>query len=506
MLFESLTGQLPFPANTLEQIVVAHMLQPPLQPSELQAGVPAAMDQVIATGMAKEPGERYATTKDLASAARGALTTPSPPGAASPRITAPSTPSITHATQPAEYKQVTVLFADMVHSMDIAASVGAERLREIMIDLVNRCATVVQHFGGTVDKFTGDGIMAVFGAPVALEDHAMRACMAALGVQEDVEAARRRSPRARRRRPSDARRAELRSRWSPVKSARGHSVTPLSVSRSGWLSGWSPPLRPARCCSVRRPPDWLMAQRFSASPSWFGSRVPTNRSPPSDCWAWRHSIVLPGALSRNLVGRRWEMFAVEELLARAVDGHGAVVGFFGAPGIGKSRLVREVCAMAAARDIEVFTAYCESHTSQVPFHTVARLLRAVTGVQGLEPQAARAQIRAQAPDAEPEDLLLFDDLLGIADPDVELPKIDPDARRRRLTALVNAASLARETPAVYVIEDVHWIDEVSESMLAAFLTVIPQTPSLVLVTYRPEYRGVVEQSARCSDHRPCAAE
>ena len=67
-------------------------------------------------------------------------------------------------------------------------------------------------------------------------------------------------------------------------------------------------------------------------------------------------------------------------------------------------------------------------------------------------------------------------------------------------------SLARESPAVYVIEDAHWIDEVSESMLADFLTVIPQTPSLVLVTYRPEYRGALSSGARCADHRPCAAE
>src|SRR5246127_698758 len=88
---------------------------------------------------------------------------------------------------PAEYKQVTVLFADVVHSMDIAAAVGAERLREIMADLADRCATVVQHFGGTVDKFTGDGIMAVFGAPIALEDHAVRACRAALGVQQEAK-------------------------------------------------------------------------------------------------------------------------------------------------------------------------------------------------------------------------------------------------------------------------------------------------------------------------------
>ena len=75
---------------------------------------------------------------------------------------------ITTATTPAEYKQVTVFFADVVHSMDIAAA-------------------VVQRYGGTVDKFTGDGIMAVFGAPVALEDHAVRACLTALGIHEEAK-------------------------------------------------------------------------------------------------------------------------------------------------------------------------------------------------------------------------------------------------------------------------------------------------------------------------------
>ena len=90
------------------------------------------------------------------------------------------------APKPAEFKQVTVLFADVVRSMDIAAAVGAERLREIMAELVGQGVAVVRRYGGTMEKFTGDGLMALFGAPVALEDHAIRACLAALAIQEET--------------------------------------------------------------------------------------------------------------------------------------------------------------------------------------------------------------------------------------------------------------------------------------------------------------------------------
>jgi adenylate cyclase len=87
----------------------------------------------------------------------------------------------------AEYKQVTVLFADVVRSMEIASAVGAERLREIMTEVLQCCTTVVLRYGGKVDKFTGDGVMAVFGAPAALEDHALRACLAALAIHDEVQ-------------------------------------------------------------------------------------------------------------------------------------------------------------------------------------------------------------------------------------------------------------------------------------------------------------------------------
>src|SRR6201996_313963 len=85
-----------------------------------------------------------------------------------------------------ECKQVTVLFAYVVNSLGIASVLGEERLREIMADVFGCAATITRRYGGTVDKFTGDGIMALFGAPVALEDHAFRACLAALDIQEQI--------------------------------------------------------------------------------------------------------------------------------------------------------------------------------------------------------------------------------------------------------------------------------------------------------------------------------
>jgi class 3 adenylate cyclase len=399
---------------------------------------------------------------------------------------------VTQAARSAEYKQVTVLFADVVHSMDIAAAVGAERLREIMADLVNATTAVVKRYGGTVDKFTGDGIMAVFGAPVALEDHALRACRAALEIQSGVtDLADEVSHR-------DGVQLQLRIGLNSGQVIAGE----IGSGQFGYTAVGEQVGMAQRMESVAAPGGVMLSAstaRLVEGAAVLGELklvqvkgadepVPAHRLLGMD----EQHLSIRRAESA-LVGRHWEMAAVEGLLDRAVDGHGAVVGVVGSPGIGKSRLVREVAAMARDRDVEVFTAFCESHTSQVPFHAVARLLRAATGVEGLDGQAARSRVRDRVRDADPEDLALFDDLLGIADPNTPLPAIDPDARRRRLTAVVNAAALARESPAAYVVEDAHWIDPVSESMIADFLSVIPQMPSLMLVTYRPEYRGALAQ-------------
>jgi class 3 adenylate cyclase len=396
------------------------------------------------------------------------------------------------AATAAEYKQVTVLFADVVHSMDIAAAVGAERLREIMTDLLDRSTAVVKRYGGTLSQFTGDGIMAVFGAPITLEDHAVRACLAALGIQEETK---RLAAKVHDRDGIDLRlRVGLNSGQVIAgeigSGALGYTAIGEQVGMAQRMESVAPPGGVMLSESTARLVDGAAALGEPEMVRIKGAEEPVAAQRLLAIGDQHRGV---GRAESNLVGRRWEMSAVEGLLDRAIDGRGAVVGVVGPPGIGKSRLVREVAAIARGRDVEVFTTFCESHTSQIPFHAIARLLRVAFGVEGLDTRVARDGLRDRITDADPEDLLLLDDLLGIADPEVELPKIDPDARRRRLTALINAASLARQTPAVYVIEDTHWIDEVSESMLAEFLAVIPQTPSLVLVTYRPEYRGPLTQ-------------
>jgi adenylate cyclase len=156
----------------------------------------------------------------------------------------------------------------------------------------------------------------------------------------------------------------------------------------------------------------------------------------------------------------------------------------------------------------VVTAHCESHTSDVPFRAVARLFRASMGIDHLDDAAARALVRSRFSDADAGDLRLLEDFLGIADAELPDSDVAADARRRRLAALINAAALAQSEPSVYVIEDVHWIDDSSESMLAQMISVIPQTPTLVLITSRPEYQGTLSRisGAQTIGLRPLTAE
>jgi adenylate cyclase len=397
------------------------------------------------------------------------------------------------AGQQPEFKQVTVLFADVVNSLAMASTLGAERLREIMADVFGCAATITRRYGGTVDKFTGDGIMALFGAPVALEDHAFRACLAALDIQEQIAQL---SDEVQRR---DGVALLLRVGLNSGRviageissDARAYTAVGEQVGLAQRMESVAPPGGVMLSESTARLVEHVTAL---GSPEWVHVKGAEEPLPARRLLgaAAEHGRI--GRREPTLVGRSWEMNTVAGILDQAISGAGCVVGVVGPPGIGKSRIMREAVTLATGRGVEVFTVSCESHTRDVPFRLVARLLRTVFGISNLDEHVGRAQVRARIPDANPEDLLLLDDLLGIGDPDAAPPAITADARGRRVVALLNAVALTRTTPAQYVIEDLHWIDEVSEGMLAEFVTVVPQRPALVLVTYRPEYRGALSRT------------
>ena len=348
-------------------------------------------------------------------------------------------------------------------------------------------------YGGTVDKFTGDGIMALFGAPVALEDHALRACLAALRIQEESRGLAAKVERC------DGIALQLR-----VGLNSGEAITgEIGSGASGYTAVGEQVGMAQRMESVAPPGGVMLSQstaRLVENVALLGEPELVRIKGADDpvparlllAVAARHDFVAPRV--STLVGRDWELAALTAVLDRATNGHGCVVGVVGPPGIGKSRIVAEIASIANNRGVQVISTFCESHASGVPFHAARRLLRAASGIEELDDEAARVHVRAQVPGADPSDLLLLDDELGIRDPAIELPSIAADARRRRLSALVNAAALSRSTPAIYVVEDAHWIDKVSESLLADFLSVIPRTHSLVLITYRPEYRGALTRT------------
>ncbi len=220
---------------------------------------------------------------------------------------------------------MTVLFADVVHSMDIAAAVGAERLREIMTELVERSAAVVKRYDGTVDKFTGDGLMAVFGAPVALEDHAIRACLAGLGVQEEAQ---RLAVEVRERDGVDLQlRVGLNSgqviAGEMGSGAFGYTTIGEQVGRAQRMESIAPPGAVMLSASTARLVEGTAVLGEPELVQIKGADEPVSARRLLRMGEQDRAV---GRDEPALVGRRWEMSAVDGLLEGAIDGHGSVVG------------------------------------------------------------------------------------------------------------------------------------------------------------------------------------
>ncbi len=393
-----------------------------------------------------------------------------------------------------ERKQVTVLFADVQGSMDMAEQQDPEQWHAIMQRFFGTLADAVHRFEGTVDKFTGDGIMAVFGAPVAHEDHARRACYAALKMLDDVgEYA-----------------AELRRRHGLNFSTRiginSGEVVAAEVGEGGYTAVGHTVGLAQRMEALAEPGKAYLTESTAKLAHGFmdltdlgnfeikGSSHPVGVFELSGVGSARSRLDLSRERGfSRFVGRDEEMALLEAALQRAERSEGAAVGIVAEPGIGKSRLCHEFAERCRGRGIEVFECQAQAHARTIPFMPVLQMLRSYFGIVDGDPERiVREKIAGRALLLDPgfvEDLPLLFDFLGVPDPDRPLPQLSAEARHRALRAAVCRLVRApnRRESIVALVEDLHWMDEGSATLLGELISSVEGTKTLAIVNFRPEY-------------------
>jgi len=407
------------------------------------------------------------------------------------------------AKDDAERKQVTVLFADVSGSMDLAEQEDPEEWRKIMQRFFSMLAETVTRFEGTVDKFTGDGIMAIFGAPVAHEDHARRACYAALQMLDDVAEY-----------AAELRRAKGLNFSTRIGINSGEVVAGAIGEGGGAYTAIGHTVGLAqRMEALAEPGKAYLTEHAAELARGYcdlrdlgpfeikGASRPVRVFELSGVGQARSRLDLARERGfSRFVGREREIEALEAALARARSGQGAAVGIVAEPGIGKSRLCHEFAQRCRGEEIEVFEAQAQAHGKSTPFMPILQMLRSLFGIGDNEPeQLTREKIAGRTLLLDPsfvDDLPLLFDFLGVPDPDRPVPQMSPEGRQRALGELLCrlASNPSRRKTLVLVIEDLHWIDEGSQAMLANLIAGMEENSTMVLVNFRPEYTPAWQDS------------
>ena len=406
-----------------------------------------------------------------------------------------------------ERKQVTVMFVDIVGSMDLAEAIDSERWRGLLDRFVALASSSVRSVGGTIDKFTGDGMMALFGAPISYEDHARRACLAALQLHASL------GPLA----------AALAENGVPFAIRTGLNSGEVIVGEVGdvgqmdytavghtvGLAQRMQSLAPSGSAALSAATAALVAGEFDLRElgefEVKGSSVPQRLFELVGKAPSRDRVEAAGARGglSPFVGREREQAALQAALERAVEGDGQVVGLVGEPGVGKSRLAYEFAESCTVRGLSVQRARALAHGREVPLLPVLELMRITLGVSdGDEAAGARERIAQSLLELDAsfqEDLPLLFDFLGVPDAERPAPKMDPEARQRQLLSLVRRFVHARSRvrTAVVLIEDLHWLDDASSVFIAELVRASAMTRTLLILTYRPEYVPEILRGSHC---------
>jgi len=449
-------------------------------------------------GAAAEPGASFCD------ACGGPLATASPPAEApDPRSYTPE-----HLIQKilaargsleGEHKQVTVLFADVKGSMDLSERVDTEAWHGVTEQFFAILSEGVHRFEGTVTQFTGDGIMALFGAPIAHEDHARRACYTALHLSETL------AGYAAELRRSQGLNFSVRMGLNSGEVVVGSIGEDLRVDYTaiGHTVGLA-----KRMEQLAEPGKAYLTEHAAALASGYfqlgglGAFEIKGVAQPLRVYELQGVGELRTRLDMSrmrgftrFVGRQDEMATLESALAHALEGRGQVVGVVGEAGLGKSRLCYEFAQKCRARDVAVRETHGVAHGKAIPFLPVLEFMRGFFGIAEREPdEIAREKIAGRLlllDTAFDEALPLVFDFMGVPDPERPSPIVEPEARRRQLFAVIKRAVQTRSQrePAVLLMEDLHWFDGGSEAFVETWVEALPSTRTLLLLNFRPEYHA-----------------
>jgi adenylate cyclase len=382
--------------------------------------------------------------------------------------------------------------------MELAEAVDAEELHQIMDRFFEVLADGVHRFEGTVNQYTGDGIMALFGAPIAHEDHAQRACYAALHL---VNALRDYAIELRRERGLDfSVRMGLNS-GDVVVGKIGDDLR-MDYTAQGHTVGLA-----ARMQTLAEPGKvYVAGQTAERAKGYFeledlgrfnvkgvSEPVPVFSLTGVGSVRTRFDLSRARGLTR-FVGRDTDMQVLESALASAKQGKGRAVGIVANAGVGKSRLCFEFTERCRAAGLGVFQGSGVAHGKNLPLLPILEIVRGYFAIDERDdPRQAREKIAGRLlliDESFREVLPLVFDFLGVPDPERALPPMDAEARQRRLVAVVRRL-VERGNPNGFVIliEDLHWIDAASDAFVAEYVDAITNGPGLLLLNFRPEYRA-----------------
>jgi class 3 adenylate cyclase/tetratricopeptide (TPR) repeat protein len=377
-----------------------------------------------------------------------------------------------------ERKQVSVLFCDIVRSSALAAELGPEEFH-LLIDRFFRMALAEVHrYEGTINQFLGDGFMALFGAPIAHEDHARRAVLAALGVADRAEA--------------------------PVRIGINSGLVVVGTIgddlRVDYTAFGDTTVLAARLQAAAEPGAVLVSQRTAGLVrGYFGLegvtpvqvKERTVRPLRVTGLGTRTGRLVSGDELSPFTGRDRELAELRRALDIAVGGEGQVVGLAGDAGLGKSRLalefrrIAEPCAM-------VLEGRCLSYGARIAYLPLFDLVRYTCGIAASDSPdqvATKIELRVKALDLDMPVAHYLRHAFGVTAGDPGLARLDPQAIRAGTFDALGQLLVAEagQRPLVVLVEDLHWIDQTSEDFLAEFTGELRSVPVMLLVTYRPGY-------------------